>query len=109
MFDEESKISLCFEIGQRQQQCWRKLKAQSLANSDVQLDWTPSRRTQKPTYRRTRIVTTIPRPPLESSRRGESKPALTIFEKFIFDLLFFETSENRVPTKIVKADLDSPR
>ena len=60
-------------------------------------------------YRRTRRVTTIPRPPWESTRRGESKSALTIFVKFIFDLLFFETSEYRVPTKIVKADLDSPR
>ena len=52
---------------------------------------------------------TIPRPPLENSRREESESALTIFVKFIFDLLFFETSEYRVPTKIVKADLDSPR
>ena len=41
--------------------------------------------------------------------QGESRPALTIFVKSIFDLLFFETSENRVPTKIDKADLDSPR
>ena len=41
--------------------------------------------------------------------QGESRPALTIFVKSIFDLLFFETSENRVPTKIVKTDLDSSR
>ena len=32
VFDEESKISLCFEIGQRQQKCWRKPKVQSLHN-----------------------------------------------------------------------------
>ena len=60
-------------------------------------------------YQRTRRVTTLLRPPLESSRRGEFRSALSIFVKSIFDLLFFETSENRVPTKIDKADLDSPR
>ena len=42
-----------------------------------------------------------------SARKFRS--ALSIFVKSIFDLLFFETSENRVPTKIDKADLDSPR
>ena len=51
---------------------------------------------------------TIPRPPLEGCQRGEFRSALTIFIKSIFDLLFVETSENRVPRKIVKADLDSP-
>ena len=57
----------------------------------------------------TERATTDSRPQPKSSRRGESKSSLTIFVKFIFDLSFFETSENRVPTKIVKADLDSPR
>ena len=76
----------------------------------LQLDCGPPVEThEKSIAGRTRRATTIPRPPLESSQRGESKSALTIFVKFIFDLLLFETSEYRVPTKIVKADLDSPR
>ena len=33
-------------------------------------------------------ATTIPRPPLESSRRGESRSAWSIFVKFIFDLFY---------------------
>ena len=32
-----------------------------------------------------------------------------IFVKSIFRVLFFETCENKVPTKIVTEDLDSPR
>ena len=75
----------------------------------VQLDWTPNRCTQKRICQRTVRATTIPRPPLENSRWGEFVSALTIFVKSIFYLLFFERSENRVPTKIVKTDLDSPR
>ena len=35
VLDEESKTGHCFEIGQRQQKCWRKLKVQSLANPAV--------------------------------------------------------------------------
>ena len=69
----------------------------------------PKRADKKIICQRTRRVTTLLSPPLESSRRGEFRSALSIFVKSIFDLLFFETSENRVPTKIDKADLDSPR
>ena len=47
---------------------------------------------KKSICRRTRRVTTIPRPPLESSRRGESRSAWYIFVKFISGLLIFETS-----------------
>ena len=36
----------------------------------------------------TRRVTTLSRPPLESSRRGESKSAGSIFVKVIYDLFF---------------------
>ena len=61
----------------------------------------PIRADKKLICQRTRRVTTFLRPLLESSRRGEFRS--------IFDLLFFETSENRVPTKTHKADLDSPR
>ena len=32
VFDEEFKPSLCFEIRQQQQKCWRKLKVQWPAN-----------------------------------------------------------------------------
>ena len=54
--------------------------------SKVQLDWTSSINTQKSIYQQTRRATTVPRPPLESSWQGESKSALTIFVKLIFDL-----------------------
>ena len=64
---------------------------------------------QKSIRQHTRRATTIPRPPLEISWQGEFRSAVTIFVKFIFGVLFFETCENRVPTKIVTADLDSPR
>ena len=37
---------------------------------------------------RTRRVATVPRPPLESSRRREFRPAWYISVKFIFDLFF---------------------
>ena len=42
------------------------------------------------------LLTTIARPPLESSRRGKSKPVLSIFVKFIFDLFF----QNNFPTSV---------
>ena len=58
---------------------------------------------------RTRRATTIPRPPLESSRRGESRSAWYTFVNHIFDLLIFETSETMAPTKNYQADLDPPR
>ena len=38
---------------------------------------------EKSIYQRTKRAATIPRPPLESSWRGESKSAVTIFVKFI--------------------------
>ena len=63
----------------------------------------------KSIYRRTRRVTTLLRSPWESFQQGKIRSAWTIFVEFIFDLLFFETSENRAPPKIVKEDLDSPR
>ena len=57
----------------------------------LQLDWTPSAHARKINQLlRKRRATTIPRPPFESSRRGESNSALTIFVKFIFDLYFLK-------------------
>ena len=53
-------------------------------------------------------ATTIPRPLLKSSWLRESISDLTILVKSIFNLLFLETSENMVSTKIVKEDLDLP-
>ena len=38
--------------------------------------------------RKTERATTIPRPPLESSRQEESKSILTILVKFVFSLFF---------------------
>ena len=64
---------------------------------------------EKSIFRRTRRVTTIPRPPLENSWQGRFRSAWYIFVKFIFNLLFFRVCENRVPTKIYQAELDSPR
>ena len=54
-------------------------------------------------------ATTIPRPPLESSRREESRSAWSIFVKFIFDPFFQNNFPNNAQTKIDHADLDSPR
>ena len=45
---------------------------------------------KKMIYRRTRRVTTIPRPLLENSRRGESKSALAISVKFILTSYFLK-------------------
>ena len=64
---------------------------------------------KKSIFRQTRGVTTLPRPPLESSRLGESRSAVTIFVKSIVGVLFSETYENMAGTKIVMTDLDSPR
>ena len=47
----------------------------------------------KSIYRRTRRVTTLLRSPWESFQQGKIRSAWTIFVEFIFDLLFFETSE----------------
>ena len=52
---------------------------------------------------------TNPRPVSESSRRGESRSAMSIFVRPIFDLVFLKTGENGVSTKIGKADLNSPQ
>ena len=48
----------------------------------------PIRADKKYFARKPEGFTTLLRPPLESSWRGESKSALTIFVKFIFDLFF---------------------
>ena len=64
---------------------------------------------KKSICQRTKRVTTLSRPPLESSRREEFRSARYIFVTFIFDLLIFETSENMPPTKINQADLGLPR
>ena len=64
---------------------------------------------EKSICRRTRRVTTIPRPPLKSSRQGESRSTGYIFLWSFFDLLFLKTSENRIPTKIYPAESDSSR
>ena len=78
---------------------------------DCEYSWIDDQRDahKKTIFRKSRGVTTIPRPPLESSRRGEFRSAVTIFVKSIFGVLFFETCENRVLTKIVTVDLDLPR
>ena len=69
----------------------------------------PIRADKKSTCQRTRGATTLSRPPLESSRRGEPRSAVHIFLWSFFDLLFFKTSQSMAPTKICTADLDSPR
>ena len=76
---------------------------------EVQLNWIPSKNTQKINSQQIRRAMTLSRPPLESSQREESKSALTIFVKFIFDLLFQNNVPNIAQRKIVKADLDSRR
>ena len=58
---------------------------------------------------RTVRATTFSRPPLKSSRRGEFRSDWFIFLWSLFDLSFFKTSENMVPTKKNPAILDSPR
>jgi len=50
---------------------------------------------------------TILRLPLESSGRGKSRSAWSIFVKFIFDLFFQNNFPNNAQTKIDHADLDS--
>ena len=57
---------------------------------------------------RTRRATTIPRPPLGNSRRGEFRSAGFILWS-LFDLLMFKTSENMSPIKMDPADSDSSR
>ena len=57
---------------------------QYLAHSVVQLDWTSNTSREKSICQQTRRVTTLSRPPLESSRRGESKSTLTIFVQVLF-------------------------
>ena len=52
---------------------------------------------------------TNPRPVSESSRRGKSRSSMTIFVQPISDLVFLNTGESGVSTKIVMADLNSPR
>ena len=64
---------------------------------------------EKSVCRQTKRAMTIPRPPLESSPRGEFGSAVTVFVRSIIGVLFFEICDNRVPTKIVMADLDLPR
>ena len=64
---------------------------------------------EKSIWRKTRRVTTIPRPPLESSQQGEFRSAWYIFVWSNVYLLFLKTFENRVPAKIYQADLNSPR
>ena len=44
----------------------------------------------------------------QTSWRGESKSALTIFVKLIFDLFFQNIFPNNVRTKIVRAEWNSP-
>jgi len=53
---------------------------------------------------KTERATTIPRPPLESSWWGESKSALTIFVKLIFDLFFWNNFLNIVQRKSKQSD-----
>ena len=69
----------------------------------------PIRADEKSISRRTRRVSTISRPPLESSRQGEFRSAGSIFLWSFFDLLIFKTSKIMVPTKRNPADLDSSR
>ena len=56
--------------------------AESTAGLDVQYEPT------KKNCQQTRRVTTLLRPPLESSRQRESKSAGSIFVKVMFDLFF---------------------
>ena len=56
---------------------------------------------------RTRRVTTIPRPPVESSRQGEFRFSGFHFLWSFFDLLI-KKSQNMVPTKRNPEDLESP-
>ena len=75
----------------------------------LHLDCRSARHTQEIKLPTNQKAMTIPRPLLESSRQGESRSAVTIFVKSMFGVLFFETCEKRVPTKIVTPDLESPR
>ena len=54
----------------------------------------------------TRWATTIPRPPLESSRRGESRYACVIFVGSIFDLFFRDNFPNNIQTALTHTDPD---
>ena len=53
-----------------------------------EIDWNPSINTRKTNSRKTVRAATILRPPLESSRRGESKFAWSSPVKAIFDIFF---------------------
>ena len=68
----------------------------------------PKRADKELIYQRTRRVTTLLRPPLESSRREESKYAGSIFVKVIFDLFFQNHFQNNAQTKIDPEDPNSP-
>ena len=59
------------------------------ATQSVQLDRTSNMSRQKNNSRKKTVrVTTTPRPPLESSRRGESRSSGYIFYNIYFDLFF---------------------
>ena len=58
---------------------WRSNRIFSFYSSLIQLDCRSARRTQKIIYQRIRRATTLSRPQLESSWRGESKSSWTIF------------------------------
>ena len=62
----------------------------------LQLDWTSNTSQQKINSRKNVRATTIPRPPLENSQRGESRSAWSIFVKFIFTS-FFKTTFQIMP------------
>ena len=62
-----------------------------------------------PIYQRTEQATKNLRPRMESSWRGKSRSAGTIFVWSFFHLCFQNTFPNKVQTKIISADLDSPR
>ena len=74
----------------------------------VHLDWTPSAREQKIIPEKNRNGDDNFETPLESSRQGESKSALSISVKDVFDLFFQNSFPNNVRTKMDKAEPDSP-
>ena len=76
--------------------------------ASIQLDWTPSRKTQKINFPTNQKGYDGSETTVGKLLTRKNRSAGPIFVKTIFGLLFFETCENRVPTKIDPADLDSP-
>ena len=77
--------------------CWRRntTSSEGTAGLDPKCMHTQNQFPEKKNER----VTSIPRPLMESSWRGESKSALAIFVKFSFDLFFQNDFPNIVQKK----------